>query len=329
MKIRILILLSTFLLLLATNACKEQAKQALTDHVKHNIALLPEDAGLYAYVNFKRLQEAPFAQPIVDSVKAKVMNHEAFSDFVDQTGLNPTKDIHEIFLAAVPVEKEARPQGIMVALGNFNVSRILNFIHSKDKKKVLKKETYQKQELFYSEGKSFTFCFPDDSTLVAGERTRVKTWLDNNLKPASKLAKQQILLQNLQKMKYTRGMWVSVNPKLWQKKLNEQTAKPLQVLKNLNQFGFALDFNQDFRLFARGIFSDTEKAKLFTDAIKGVVAAGKLSVSDNREIIDILNKVEIKTEGKQIVVDFKLSREEAQKLMKEKKKLRKKMFKTV
>jgi hypothetical protein len=73
------------------------------------------------------------------------------------------------------------------------------------------------------------------------------------------------------------------------------------------------------KFHALGQFEDAEKAGLFRDAMKGFVATAKLSMSEDRDAIDILNKIKIDTKKDEVVIQFKMSQEDIDKL-KEKRK---------
>ncbi len=317
-----IILFALFMLTLA--GCKQSGKQVVSETAKQQLTLLPADAPIYGYVNFRRLHQAELSKIVLDSVQNMFDHNPALSHFRKQTGLNPREDIHELFFAGVLPDGRERPKGLIVALGTFNPDKIIAFITSKDKEKKLTRESYLKHTLLVAEEQGFALCFADSMTLLAGQVRQVKGWLKR--KETQQLSDQSPLLKKLEHIKYPQGMWVSMDMAAMQERLKHTDLRKLNVLKQLNAFALSADVTGRIQFFATGIFSDAEQANLLRDAIKGVIAAGKLSVSNDRDVVDILNKIDVNADGNQISVDFKLNQDDIQKLLEKKKKLRKKMM---
>ena len=184
---------------------------------------------------------------------------------------------------------------------------------------------YKGEELFFTEEKTSGFCFADSHTLIAGNLEQVKAWIDRRDADGN-LSVNSNLISQIEAMKYNKGLWLNVIPSVWQEMLHSKDLKKFNALKSLEKVWISMDITDQVLFSAKGGFSDEENAKLFTDAFKGVIAAGKLSVSDERDVIDILNKIDVKAKGKEISIEFKLTQEDASKLLEKKKKLRRKMM---
>ena len=72
---------------------------------------------------------------------------------------------------------------------------------------------------------------------------------------------------------------------------------------------------QDLQFAGEGEFADAENAELFHDAVKGALAAAKLSMSGDREAVDVLNKIEIKIKGSRVVVNSQINKADVDKLV--------------
>ncbi len=323
MKFKFVVVLFAGLFTLTLFGCKQEAKQVLSEKTIQQLKRLPADAPVYGYANLQRLRQADLSKTLIDSIQKRLAHSAAMSRFRAQTGLNPQEDVQEVFFAGVLPDGREEPKGLLVALGKFKSDKIMAFIESKDKEKKLTEEIFLKHTLLVSEEKSFALCIVDSTTLLVGQVQQVKGWLTH--KDNRQVSTQTALLKKVEKIKYPQGMWICMNMDPVKEKLRQKDLKKLNILKKLNDFTLSVDVTNQIRFFATGTFSDTEQAGLFRDAIKGVIAAGKLSVSDKRDLIDILNSIEVDTDGNQISVDFRLTKKDFQKLLDQKKKLRKKM----
>jgi len=323
MKFKFLVTFIAGLFMLTLFGCKQEPKQVLSEKTVQQLKLLPADAPIYGYANLQRLHQAEVSKSLVDSVEKIFSRNSALSHFCAQTGLNPQEDIHEIFFAGAMPDGREQPKGLIVALGKFNPDKIMAFIESKDKGKKLTKEAFLKHTLLTAKEKGFAICIADSHTLLGGQAQQVKEWLKRRENHPS--AGRNGLLKKVEKIKYPQGMWITMNMNPVKDRLQQKDLKKLNILKKLNHVTLSIDVTSQVRFFATGVFSDAEQAGLFRDTIKGVIAAGKLSVSDDRDLIDILNAVDVRADGTRVSVDFTLSKKDLQKLLDKKKKLRKKM----
>ena len=329
MKTRILLLFSIMLFLTVIISCVQERKHPVSAEMESQIALLPQDAGIFGYVNIKRLSNAEFSHFFVDSAKKHIMQQGDFLEFVEQTGLDPEKDIREVYFAGKLETNGKTPPGLVVVKGEFDPEKIVSFLLEKEEHNRILKEDYKDNNLYLIEEKASAFCFANNQTLIGGGVEQVKTWLDNQHSDKVSLSGNKLLLQELENMKYKEGMWLSLNPKVWKEQLKGKRLPDFKGLDELKNLGFSLDITDKLQFSARGAFTDAERAKLFEEAIKGFVAAGKLSVSDDREVIDILNNIDVQADGSNVKVDFEINEQDAKKVIEKKKKISRKIFKAV
>jgi len=71
--------------------------------------------------------------------------------------------------------------------------------------------------------------------------------------------------------------------------------------------------------YGQGECIDAETADLLRDAVKGLLASVKLAVSDERDVVDTINKVNVKSKKEKVIVYFKMNTEEIKKLIEKRK----------
>lgn len=311
------------------SACSLERETALSAEMKEQIALLPQDAGAYGYVNIQRLHKAEFARFFVDSIKQHLTESEEFQAFIAETGLDPEKDIHQAYFALQAGSKRNKPLGLVVAGGKFDAQKIIGFLKEKDKHHKLQEEKISGHTVYSIPEKPIAFCFYNSETLVGGEYNLVIKWIKNSDADKPQKSIDPELLTELKSLKYKQGMWLSVSPGIWKAQIKDHGLRKLNALKSLTGLGFSMDVTDKIKFSAKGNFNDKEKARLFKEAIKGFIATGKLSISDDREIINILNGIQVKVDDGQVTLDFKINEKEIKQLMNKQKTLKKKIFKAV
>jgi hypothetical protein len=95
--------------------------------------------------------------------------------------------------------------------------------------------------------------------------------------------------------------------------------KNFKGIKNIKNGSISMDFSEQLSFYGQGECLDTEKATLLSDAIKGLLASAKLAVSDERDVVDIINKVNVQTKKEKVTVQFKMNAEEIEKLIQKRK----------
>ena len=91
--------------------------------------------------------------------------------------------------------------------------------------------------------------------------------------------------------------------------------KQFGALRAVQDVQFSVDVNDAIKLDGEGNFSDAQNAELFHDAVKGALATLKLSVSDDRDAVDVMNKVNISTGNNSVKVNLEMSKADVEKLM--------------
>ncbi len=323
---RSITILSILLSIAIMVSCGQDRRYPLSDEAKQQIALLPAEAGIIGYTNIKRLHNAEFTSSLVDSIKNEITHHEEFEEFIKETGLDPQQDIEEVFFALNPPGEAEEPSGLFLATGNFQPKKIIDFINKKKKRSILEKETYLDYQIYYDDDKQTGFSFVDQSMLVVGNLVRLKSVLDQIKNKSAQLAVDKALLAKIEKLPYNKGSWIIVNAYVLKEQLAKKEIKQLRGLASLNHINFSLDITDKFYFAGQGKFSDTEKAKLFEEAIKGFIATAKLTVSDDRNVIDIINEIDVEAKDTQVNIEFQISEPDAKKLLSKRKKLTKKLI---
>lgn len=292
----------------------EKVTTPVSSSMKKELSRLPESAIGMAYVNINKIKESEFFSMFEDKFNMELNEDEDYQDFTDATGFDFTKDVDEMYVTFAPGESRDQKQFLAVIKGSFDEEKIVDFISTHDKRHELKSQQYQDYKIYRIEDKPVRFSFPDANTLIVGVEHYVTTWLNGD-------ENSHKWIKRMEKMRYKDGICFTMDAKAVINEVMTQIdrmdeAKRLQALKSVEDVYFSAEATDEILFEGRGKFSDAQNAELFHDAIKGVLATVKISVSGDRDAVDIFNKIKINQDGDWITSHFKMSKEDVEKLMK-------------
>jgi len=162
MKLRCFALSLTCLLVSAASAADPQL-----------LKLLMPDARVVSGIDVNRIKGTPFGQFFLAQLPA---GDASFNQFVDLTGFDPRRDIHEVLMAS-PGDP-AKKAGLLVARGNFDSARVLALVKAQGQAV----ENYQGVSIIAGgHGPGQALAFLDNSVAVAGDAASVRGAIDRRV----------------------------------------------------------------------------------------------------------------------------------------------------
>jgi hypothetical protein len=307
-------IIGSFLLLLAVLLfvwqCDTARKESLSKSMVEELALLPQSSAGIGHINIQNLRESPFYEMMQNNFSRTPFHSQEYQEFMNATGIDLRKDIQEIYFSISPRKADEKAEFLAVVKGAFNPEKIMDFISGQEEYSEIVQENYQGQPFYCIPEDQLAFSFVEQSRLILGKEGMVKAWLDEN----SSGSKNSLLPEwekQISSLKYKSGAWFTLDATMFAEAFSEELDRQrMPALEALQDFNFSMKADQKLWFSGIGNFSDNEKAKLFQEALKGLIAAAKLSVSDDREAVDVLNKMRIKVKGKSVLLDFKLNKED-------------------
>ena len=318
MKFKILL---TLVLLLVLSACIQERVEPIPDQMKQQLALLPQEVDVLGYINLNKIQQSAISKVFMDSAQQELFHNHEFEEFKSATGFDFQKDAKNVYFAFGMNSEEKGLDGIFIVEGNFDPEKILGFINSKDEKKQVVTESYNNAFKIYRLAEEQTvFCFPTAQYLFGGKESIVKASLDKfgqTVKPNI----SNELLQRIEPLKYKNGFWLVMTTKNFTELMDQNHSLPknFQGIKNIKSGSFSMDFSDQLSFYGQGECIDAETADLLRDAVKGLLASVKLAVSDERDVVDTINKVNVESKKEKVIVHFKMNTEEIKKLIEKRK----------
>jgi len=305
----------TFLLALVfIVSCDIVERESLSSEMHDHLQQLPPDANLIGYINFAKMKSSPVFDLLQNDIEDEIFQCEEYRDFLKSTGFDIEKDIHEVYFAAISQEKSEGYNGIFVASGTFNPDKIIAYIKEQDSEKELLTETYDQFTLYYLKEEKLSFCFKDDKTIIGGSQSLVKKAL---MEESSET--DLVLMPQIKSMRYKSWAWMTMNTESILKKMQaHRITERIPVVKSIRSVSMAIKLTDNLYFNGECICSDNEKAELLKDALKGAIAAAKLSVSNDRGTIDVLNSINVETKNNLLITDGEMSKSDIEKLIAQK-----------
>jgi hypothetical protein len=148
------------------------------------------------------------------------------------------------------------------------------------------------------------FYFADAHTLVAGSKEWVQAIIDG--KTADRSVKQNAAaVELMDKLRFKDQCWFVANTAEVMEKMAEELGesrdfKGTRAVKAVQNIVFSAHLGQKAELYGEAVCDNEENSRLLADAAKGALATAKLAVSDDREAVDMLNRIGINKKGKSV-----------------------------
>lgn len=277
------------------------------------LALLPANATSLVGVDVERLKRTPAWRYWEE--QSLRPNDTKFDEFTRETGFDPRRDVQELLVAST-----GEKQFVAVARGTFNVSTLTRAMKAKN----ATVENYRGLEVLGEAGKDQNgrFCFLDDRTVLAGTRPELLGAIDRKLGGGPSLTSNTALLSRAQAISGPHQVWaVSSHPgQLVNRNLprggNAQASNFARIFSTMSDTSLALDLSGGLELRAQGLCQSGQDAKTLADAVRGLVALGRLSASEKEpEVMNVLDGIQVEERNNELAIKVKLDQPGFEKLL--------------
>ena len=227
------------------------------------------------------------------------------------------KDLGSLYFAGSGFDSRASGHGIFIATGNFSPDKISAFIQAEaDEPDKILSESHNSFKIYRIQNEDLTFCFADEHTLIGGQDALVTAALDR-MNTENTIDDQ--LREALSPIRFKSQAWVWMNTQKMLASLPEsELADRIRSLQTVSSGQMSLAMSDELRFDGVCICTDAENAEIIQDMIKGAIATAKLGFTDDRDGVDILNKITVDQHGNEVVLRFSMERNEIEHLLKKK-----------
>jgi hypothetical protein len=158
--------------------------------------------------------------------------------------------------------------------------------------------------------------------VLAGTRPELLGAIDRKLGGGPSLTSNTALLSRAQAISGTHQVWaVSSRPgQLVNRNLprggNAQASNFARIFSTMSDTSLALDLSGGLELRAQGLCQSGQDAKTLADAVRGLVALGRLSASEKEpEMMNVLDGIQVEERNNELAIKVKLDQTGFEKLL--------------
>jgi hypothetical protein len=320
MKSKVLIILFTFLF--AALGCSGESGPhegyvaTTTTSVSNHLTLLPETTHLLIYANVNALKDTPFGQGLAERMDKEVRmdkDDQDYLEFKEATGFAFERDVQEIWISGGNRNESGDHDGGAVVRGHFDTDKIIDYAINKRRHRVREQE-FEGHKIYVSEDEenNFSFCFLNDQTAVLGSEQWLKTIILQKASDKS-IVDNEVMSKFLTQIPNKNYLWgaIDLGDSKWTDNLRRHGSpfKGVESLEKMKSLVFYTNVDKKAELIMTGDFTTTEEAELFADMLNGFKAMAKMMVSDDKEAVDMLNEIRIKTDGADLQLTMHLDKD--------------------
>ncbi len=319
MKKRLLLIFILAGIALSVWSCDVERSEPINSKMAEQLSMLPQNANGLMYINAEKIIKSKFFNLMMDSAKYCLEDNKDFKEMEDLTGFNIRKDAREAYFTYSATRDTLGDKFLAVVTGRYNETKIMEFIHQKKNGSDILHEEFEGIKIYYFSGKDIQFCFPDQETFVFGHKKTIRSWIEK-LKAGAYKKPGGKWFDVVKDIKYKNGIYFTMDPKgvvdqMMSKMKRFDDSQRFEAFKSVENISFSMDMDDKLRFDGWGNFGEEETAELFFDSAKGLLATLKLSVSGDRDAVDVINKVKIAQKKESVQVKFEITGEDARKLI--------------
>jgi len=297
--------------------CGRERPESISEEMKTDMQLLPGSGIGLAYLNLEHLRSSTLYKDLLGDDLKKGLNNSIYRRFAEKTGFDIQEDLNQVYMVMLSGQELSEESGFILAKGSFDAAKLNSFMEEQESDDETLQNTYKEWSIFSFDDGKFSFVIADASTILAGKETMIRQTLDN-LKNGSAATASAHWEDFVKPVQYKTDMFITLSTTEIMEILDKSNPnfghKALGSIKSIQEFNFSAKLEDDIQVTGTGQFADDEKASLFFDAFKGALATLKLSTSEDRNLIDILNKVKLSQHKSLIRIDFEMTMDDTKKL---------------
>jgi len=274
---------------------KPSAPKAGSASADDMLSLIPADAKGVFFVNFNKAMTTE----IVSNAIKEDKNYQKYQEFVEMTGIDPQKDVYFVAVSVTEAMEKEKTKGAAIINLKYDKETLLSLIKAKaaEEGQELQEEEYS-GVLIYAwkeeNGDKPYFSFIDDSNIIAGDDTGVKSIIDVLQKKKENVFKNEALSALIEKANKDAMLWgaILIPPEAMSKAASQNPM--LSSLEGINAVSMYFDYkNKNIIAEIKVISSDEAKNQQVADLLNGLKAMGGMAATEKPEIGELINKIEI------------------------------------
>ena len=315
------VLLPAFALFVA--GCSRSTSTSMSPAVEKHLAWIPQEANSVAYFDVQSLRQSELGKSLEKDFDDKISrwrDDEDYKEFLEKSDFDIEKDLHRVLMGFNGEREKDSRDFAVIATGNFDEQKIIDAIKTADdsteyrhRRHEFATETYNGKTIHIVKEDGEKACyFADANTLVAGSKEWIQAVIDGNSANKS-VQKNSAVTALLGKLRYKDQCWFVANTTAMMEKVAEELGeggdfKGTRAVKAVQNIVFSANVGSKADVYGEALCDSEDNSQLLTEAMKGALATAKLAVSDDRDAVDMLNRVDVDQAGKAVKMSASLDK---------------------
>jgi hypothetical protein len=270
-------------------APQPSAPKAGSARVDDMLTLIPKDVQGVFFVDVHKAASTEFMDKQLKEEDAQ----EKYQEFVQETGIDPKKDIYFLAAGLSKGLGEKKQEGVVILNLKYDKEALLAKV--KEEEGELSEEDYNGITLYsWGDDKEKAGAFLDDSNIILGSKETVKTAIDTYQRKTENVLKNQELVSLITKTNKEAIFWgAMLIPPEAMKKATSQNPM-LSTFEAITAAALYFDYKSKNIIAEIKVVSEDEtKNKQIVDALNGFKAMGAMAAAKEPEVGELLDKIEI------------------------------------
>lgn len=283
------IFLILFMALLTSCAKQPSAPVAGSARVDEMLTLIPKDVQGVFFVDIHKAMLTDFA----DKTLKEEETYEKYQKFVEETGIDPKKDIYFVVVALTEGMEQKEQKGAAILNLKYDKEALLAKLKEEEGK--LREEDYNGITLYgWGDDEEKVGAFLDDSNVILGNKEAVKTAVDTYQRKAENVFKNEELANLINQTNKEAIFWggLLIPPEAMEKAVSNNPM--FSAFDSVTAAVLYFDYkNKNVIAEIKVMSEDETKNTQIVDALNGFKAMGAMMAAKEPEVGELLDKLEI------------------------------------
>ncbi|NIM91780.1 MAG: DUF3352 domain-containing protein [Candidatus Aminicenantes bacterium] len=281
--------LALFIAFLISCAPQPSAPKAGTARVDDMLTLIPKDVQGVFFVDVHKAASTEF----MDNQLKEEDTYEKYQEFIQETGIDPKKDIYFLAAGLTKGLEEKEQKGVVALNLKYDKEALLSKVKEEEGQPT--EEDYNGITLYsWEDDEDRVGAFLDDSNIILGNQASVKAAIDTYQGKAENVLKNQELVSLIEKTNKEAIFWgaMHIPPEAVQKASSENPM--FSAFEAVTGASLYFDYKNKSIIAEIKVMSEDEaKNKQIVDALNGFKAMGAMAAAKEPEVGELLDTLEI------------------------------------
>ena len=322
-----------FVPVLAFYSCQTEDESQAAGLDRELAALLPSNATSLMGADILRLKTTPVYRFLEEESRKNESSQRGLKTIAEGTGFDPWQDLERVLAASwvdASDDKSGAPTAwvLIVARGRFDLTEIGRQLDDAEVEQYRGVTVYHQpvpetrgsipgepgSEFLEQLEDGFSLAFFDERIAVAGVKPAVMETIDRKMDGGASLLDNTQLLERAEALNSSNQLWsVSLNTgELWESGAGSLPSginiPAFRIFRSMESSSLAADLTDGIDVKAEGVCATPEDAKTLADAGRGMVALGRLTLSEQYpDIMKLFDAIDVIDDQKVIRASVKMT----------------------